>query len=185
MLNKLPNSIQSLDQPHVTRKGAALRSPTRTLQLEDPVESIATTAVVSCLPGDTLGSAARLMWDHDCGALPVVDSSERVVGMLTDRDALMAAYTRGVELQALTVETVMSKTLYSCRPDESIGHALQLMRERQVRRLPVLTRAGRLFGIVSFADVARRLDRSPPASTELARALAGMCERPRSGAVFS
>lgn len=145
-------------------------------KLEDTVDSIATTAVLTCGPSDTLEEAARLMWEQDCGALPVVDSAGKVVGVITDRDALMAAYTRGVGLHAPTVESVMSKTLYSCRPEESIGRALELMELHKVRRLPVVSKTGHLLGLVSLADAVRRLEHTPPTSAHVVRTLVAVCE---------
>ena len=65
------------------------------------VKELMTLDVSCCHPGDTLERAAELMWQHDCGCVPVVDEGSHVVGMITDRDVCMAAYTRGVSLSPL------------------------------------------------------------------------------------
>ena len=73
------------------------------------VEDLMTRSVGTCRPTDTLSSAAQLMWERDCGCVPVVsdDGSNRVVGMLTDRDICMAAHFRGASPGALPVGQVM------------------------------------------------------------------------------
>jgi CBS domain-containing protein len=95
------------------------------------------------------------MWEHDCGCLPVVDDNGDVVGMITDRDACIAAYTRGLALSAVSVGSAMSKSLYSCTPDAKISEIERLMRLHQVRRLPVVDVFGTLVGIVTVSDLAR------------------------------
>lgn len=62
-----------------------------------------------------MNEAARIMWEHDCGCVPVVDEGRRVIGMLTDRDACMAAYTQGLRLQDLPVHRAMSNGATACR----------------------------------------------------------------------
>jgi CBS domain-containing protein len=105
-------------------------------------------------PNDTLAAAAQAMWDRDCGALPVVDAEERVVGMLTDRDACMAGLMAGKPLTEIPVERAMSKRLVSCRPDDTVKTAEASMRQHQIRRLPVLDDRSRLVGILSLNDIA-------------------------------
>ncbi len=111
-------------------------------------------SVEACGPADTLHRAAQIMWDHDCGCVPVVDAERHVVGMITDRDICMAAYTRGVPLAALRVSEVISKTLFSCRPDDLVSKAERLMSNYQVHRLPVVDAEGYLVGILSLSDIA-------------------------------
>jgi CBS domain-containing protein len=108
----------------------------------------------TCSPDDSLNTAAELMWEHDCGCLPVVDANSKVVGMITDRDICMAAYTQGVPLGASTVATAMSRDVCACTPADSVDEAEEAMEERQVRRIPVVDAAGVLLGIVSLADLA-------------------------------
>ncbi len=118
------------------------------------VRSIMTGNVRTCSPSDSLSGAAQVMWEADCGVVPVVDEG-RVVGLLTDRDICMATHFRGRGPEELRVGNAMSKQVYSCSGDDSIGSALSAMAEHGVRRLPVLTSEGHLAGIVALADVAR------------------------------
>ncbi len=117
--------------------------------------------VATCRPADSLEAAARTMWERDCGCVPVVadDGTEHVIGMLTDRDICMAAWTQGRPLRELTVQGAMSSGVASCRPMDSIPEALSILRAAQVHRLPVLDAGGALMGLLSLADVAREAER--------------------------
>lgn len=111
--------------------------------------------VHTCSPEDNLHTAARLMWEHDCGSIPVVESDGRVVAMLTDRDICMAAYTQGLPLPSIKVRSAMSRSLFRCSPDASVAEAESIMRSSQVRRLPVTDADNRIVGIISLGDIAR------------------------------
>jgi CBS domain-containing protein len=118
--------------------------------------------VQPCHPGDALDSAARIMWERDCGCVPVVAEEEggsRVVGMLTDRDVCMAAYTQGRPLHSIDVASAMSKNVCSCRETDSLGVALNVLRTNQLHRLPVVDADDHLVGVLSLADIAREADR--------------------------
>jgi CBS-domain-containing membrane protein len=122
------------------------------------VSELMTTEVRACNPHDTLNRAAQLMWENDCGAIPVVDSGGKVIGMLTDRDVCMAAYTRGVPLAHARVENAMSPDVSTCIATDTIAIAAERMRQRQVRRLPVIDDDGVLIGILSLSDIVREAD---------------------------
>jgi CBS domain-containing protein len=120
------------------------------------VEQLMTRNVESCGPHDSLDCAARLMWEHDCGVVPVVNGDgAQVVGMLTDRDVCMAAYTQGRPLREIPVSTAMSQRLCSCRATDNVAVALKVMETNQVRRLPVLDADDHLIGMLSLADLGR------------------------------
>jgi CBS-domain-containing membrane protein len=109
-------------------------------------------------PGDDLNRAAEIMWNTDCGAVPVVDAEERVVGMITDRDVCMAAFTKGLPLGAIRVEDVMTKEVRTCSLLHDVATALDLMQRHQLRRLPIVDEQRKLRGIVSLNDLAREAD---------------------------
>lgn len=106
----------------------------------------------TCGPRDSLEAAARLLWDHDVGALPVVDEG-RLVGVLTDRDICMAACTQGRALAELPVGPAMSRELHTARPEDGLGSAMATLRDAQVRRLPVVDEGGALVGMLSLSDL--------------------------------
>ena len=119
------------------------------------VFEVMTRRVFSCRPEDTLAAAAAAMWDHDVGCLPVVGDEERVIGMITDRDICMAAYTRAARLDEVAIASVMSRRLHACSPEQTVSAAEEVMRLDRVRRTPVIDQRGRLLGILSLGDLAR------------------------------
>ncbi|HBZ69648.1 MAG TPA: hypothetical protein DEP35_07945 [Deltaproteobacteria bacterium] len=120
------------------------------------VEQLMTKDVRACRPSHTLNCAAQILWEYDCGIVPVVDEEglEKVIGTLTDRDICMAAYTQGRRLSEIQVGSAMARTIHSCTPSATLEDAMQKMREAQVRRLPVVDQAGHLLGMISLADIA-------------------------------
>jgi CBS domain-containing protein len=118
------------------------------------VRSIMTDGPGACSPDETLNAAAQRMWDLDCGSVPVLQDG-KLVGIITDRDICMAAYTRGLPPTAIRVGDIMAKHVHSCGPEESLERAATLMADAQMRRLPVIDAERRLLGIVSLADIAR------------------------------
>ena len=140
------------------------------------------TDVKSCSVSDTLQRAAQLMWENDCGAVPVIDGDGRVVGMITDRDICMSAYTQGLPLWQIPVPSAMATRVHGVREDEAIDAAERLMRRVQVRRVPVLDREARLKGILSLNDLARHAHRSAGrkgnslSADSIAHTLAAICQ---------
>jgi CBS domain-containing protein len=100
------------------------------------VSDVMTTNVRRCFRSDSLAAAARLMWDHDCGCVPVLNEEGRVVGMLTDRDICMAAFFQGVPIGEIKVSAVMSSRLFDCTADDDLSAAEGIMRERKVLSTP-------------------------------------------------
>jgi len=95
-----------------------------------------------------------LRWScRDCGSLVVVDDDARVVGMITDRDACMAAYTQGKPLGALPVSSAMSRRVESCPPKDTILEATHIMQAAQVRRLPVVAEGNLMVGVLTRAPI--------------------------------
>jgi len=130
-------------------------------------EKIMTREVASCRPDDTLNDAARIMWERDCGFVPVTeeDSGGRVVGVVTDRDLCMAAYTRGQRLAEIRVRDVMSTGVHACTPTEDVEAVEAVMRGAKVHRIPIIDGGSRLLGVVSLADIAREAAREAGART--------------------
>jgi CBS domain-containing protein len=98
--------------------------------------------------------AAQMMRDENVGFAPIVER-DRITGTLTDRDIAVKVVAEGKDPQTTTVRTIASKDLVTVDPDEDLDHALKLMAQHQVRRLPVVEGGGRLVGVVAQADVAR------------------------------
>jgi CBS domain-containing protein len=117
------------------------------------VKEIMTANAKACTLTNNLADAARLMWDNDCGILPVVSEGGKVIGLVTDRDICMAAATKGRNLSNIAVEDVISGKVFACKPVDDIHLALNTMRENMVRRLPVVSADGKLEGILSMNDI--------------------------------
>lgn len=118
------------------------------------VQQVMSSQPMCCHRHDSLNDALRIMWDHDCGFVPIVDEDRHVVGIVTDRDAAMAAYFQGKPLAELPVGIAMSPDVVTCRPSDSISVAEALMRDHQIRRLVVIDDEGRLRGVLSLRDLA-------------------------------
>jgi CBS domain-containing protein len=123
------------------------------------VEEIMSTRVETVRMSDSLERAAQLMWEADCGVLPVIDDETHVVGLITDRDICMASYTQGKPLWQMMVSSACSRKVYACRLNDSLQIVENLMRVAQVRRLPVVDESGLLWGMVSLGDLAQHVHR--------------------------
>jgi predicted transcriptional regulator len=117
-----------------------------------------TAAVKSCPVTGSINDAAQIMWENDCGCVPIVDEKSRVVGIVTDRDLAMATYTQGRALFDIVIEPMMSKKVITCGPDDSVSFALKLMRDAKVHRLPVVDESDKLVGVISLSDIAREIE---------------------------
>lgn len=149
------------------------------------VKDVMTTSVASVRKNESLSAAAQLMWDCDCGSVPVKDEDgEQVIGMITDRDICIATWSRNLAPSAIAISEVMSgDPLYFAVADDPIATVENLMRSRQIRRLPVLDHDRRLIGILSLADIATEAERigshaaEEVGSTAVAETLAGISRR--------
>lgn len=110
--------------------------------------------VPACRIGDTLNQAVQLMWDARCGALPVLDDGQQIVGVVTDRDACMAAYTQGAKLADVPVSSAMSSAVVACLPSATVEEAENLMMAHDIRRLAVVDPDDRFLGMLSLDDIA-------------------------------
>lgn len=118
------------------------------------------TAGPACVTAtDTVQRAAMLMEEHDCGCIPVVESSgsERVVGVITDRDIAIRGVGKGRAGDTM-VRDLMSSDVASCSPESDVNDVAQVMTDRQIRRVLILDADGGCVGIVAQADLARAAD---------------------------
>jgi CBS domain-containing protein len=118
------------------------------------VKDLMTTDVKRCSPETNLAEAAKIMWEGDCGAVPVTDEHDHVIGVITDRDICIAAATRPRTEGEIPVRDVIATAAYTCAPSDDVRAALETMKARKVRRLPVVEQSGRIVGIVSIHDIA-------------------------------
>ncbi len=123
------------------------------------VREVMTPDPACCTPDTPLGEVARLMVDHDCGAIPVVDDPESLmpVGVVTDRDIATRAVAQGLNPFDTPARDCMTTTVVSVRPEDDVKACCQKLEEHQVRRAVVVDRRGACCGIVAQADIARML----------------------------
>jgi CBS domain-containing protein len=109
-----------------------------------------------CVASDSVQQCAEMMRAHDVGSMPIVESegSRRLVGILTDRDIAMKVVAEGRDAGNTQVADVMSRDPVCVQPDEELDQAMERMKDRQIRRVPVVDEQNRLVGIIAQADVA-------------------------------
>ncbi|HEX2047036.1 MAG TPA: CBS domain-containing protein [Acidimicrobiales bacterium] len=113
------------------------------------------------LPGSApLADAARRMKEADIGDVIVMSNGD-MCGVVTDRDIVVRAIAEGKDPQSATLDEICSHEVVTVGPDDSLDQAVQLMRQRAVRRLPVVE-GGRPVGIVSIGDLAIERDETSP-----------------------
>lgn len=116
---------------------------------------------VCCEPGDTVTRVAEVMKAQDVGSVPVVDSrsSKQLMGIVTDRDLVVKVLAEGRTVERATVRDAMTANPSCCREDDDVERAMDAMKDRQVRRMPIVDSGGRLTGIIAQADVATRVQK--------------------------
>lgn len=110
--------------------------------------------VASCHPDTPLSEVAEIMLDRDCGFVPVQEvDTNRVCGIVTDRDAFLASYRHDKPISAIPARTAMDQTPHTCLEDDSVQAVLEKMGRLQIRRLPVVDREGAAVGVISLNDL--------------------------------
>ena len=120
-----------------------------------------------CSSNATLDEVAKLMVQNDCGEIPIVDSSDRPIGVITDRDIVCRAVAEGKNPTGHTVETVMTSPVVTVRADAPIEDVVATMERHQIRRVPVVDDGGCCAGIIAQADIA--FEAIPSKAAELVR----------------
>jgi CBS domain-containing protein len=106
---------------------------------------------------DSVVDAAHIMEEEDVGSVPVVDTDNILVGMITDRDIALRVVAAGRDPRSTAAGEVATKQVSPAYPDESLDQALKQMAHRQVRRLPVIE-DDRVVGILAQADVVHEVN---------------------------
>ncbi len=121
------------------------------------VSDIMSDRVVTIDEREPVIAAARLLKRMNLGALPVTDRGGKLVGMLTDRDIVLRCVALGGDARTMTAGDVMTRGVVTATPDVKVDDAARRMGRGQVRRLPVVEN-GKLVGMLSLADMARKCD---------------------------
>jgi CBS domain-containing protein/osmotically-inducible protein OsmY len=114
----------------------------------------------ACVYTDTAARVGQMMKSEDVGPIPIVAGrgDKHLIGIVTDRDLALKVVAEGRDPNSVRVEEIMSRDVVSCRPEDDVERALHSMTERKVRRIPIVDQNGKLVGIISQADAARKLD---------------------------
>ncbi len=132
------------------------------------VGDVMTQSPAFCSPETNLAVAVEILWNRNCGILPIVDSNEKLVGVVTDRDICIALGTRNQSPGEITVQDVASGKVVVGKPEDDLRKALATMAEAKVRRLPIVDAVGKLQGILSIDDTILQtgMERNPRISAE-------------------
>ena len=124
------------------------------------VKDIMTKNPACCSADDGLQSVAKMMADNDCGCIPIVEdtSSNKPIGIVTDRDISIRAVAEGKNPLDLTARDVMTGNVVTVTPDTSVEDCCNLMEKNQIRRIAVVDGSGACCGIVAQADIAVNAD---------------------------
>jgi CBS domain-containing protein len=136
------------------------------MRSKNAIETFMSDHIACCTPDTSLEDAAKLMIECDCGSIPVTErGSNRLVGIITDRDIACRAVASGRDSSTMKVRDIMSSPVISAHPETSLDECCRLMEENQVRRVPVTDGDGHCVGIVAQADIA--LQASPKKAAEV------------------
>lgn len=123
------------------------------------VQDIMTTKLATLPESASIQEAARMMRDRDTGNVLVVDGSDRMIGLLTDRDIVVRCLAEGSDLSSVTVGDVCTSQVQSLPPSADVQEAIQMVRDNAIRRVPVVD-GDRPVGIISIGDLAVERDSS-------------------------
>jgi CBS domain-containing protein len=116
------------------------------------ISEIMTKEVISLSVEDTTEHAAELMKEHNIGAIPV-DSGDKVVGIITDRDIVLRCIAENKDIKTQKVREIMTSNPVVGDANMNVDDAARIMSERQIRRLPIV-QSDKLVGMVSLGDLA-------------------------------
>ena len=118
------------------------------------VKEVMSRRIIAISPEETVAVAARLLSQHNIGALPVCSRDGRLRGMVTDRDIVLRCVAPEADPKSVPVKEIMSRRLAAVAPGDDVRQAARLMARRQIRRLPVVA-DGKVVGMVSLGDLAQ------------------------------
>lgn len=117
-------------------------------------KDIMTKYIKMCRPECTVKDSTQIMKDQNCGAVPIVDDNNKVVGIVTDRDIAIKCILEEKDASRTKISEVMTKKVITCREDEDIDEAIRKMKDNKIRRIPIVDKNNVLLGMVSLGDIA-------------------------------
>ena len=140
------------------------------------IRDVMASDVETCRPDTDLATVVRMMWDRDCGFIPVVDTAGALRGVVTDRDICIASATRRVLPEYMTAHQAMTHPVHACLPDDDIAEALAAMKQYKIRRMPVIDSDCLVKGVISMNDIVMASEQGlGPDAKEIVSTLAAIC----------
>jgi CBS domain-containing protein len=159
-------NVIHLDQMHQHEEGE------RPMKARDVMSE----PLYTCEPNTDLATVAKIMWDHDCGFVPVVDASGAVVGVITDRDICIATSTRRLLPEQISAAQAMATPIHACMSDDNISDILATMKQFRIRRVPVIDASGTLQGVISLNDLVQASNvKQEPSASAIVSTMAAIC----------
>ncbi|OGI31716.1 MAG: hypothetical protein A2287_04410, partial [Candidatus Melainabacteria bacterium RIFOXYA12_FULL_32_12] len=115
---------------------------------------VMTKFIKMCRPECTAKDAVQVMKELNCGAVPVVNENNEILGIVTDRDIALYTVLNNKDPEKTLVKEFMSKPVVTCHPDDDIDVVIEKMRKNKVRRIPVVDENNKVVGIISLGDIA-------------------------------
>ncbi len=121
------------------------------------IEEIMTKTPTCCVPETGLREVAQLMFEKDCGAIPIVENfdTNKPVGIITDRDITVNTVAQGKNALEMSAAEIMTFPAISLNPEATLGECCKMMEVNKIRRIIVVDNLGACCGIVAQADIAR------------------------------
>jgi CBS domain-containing protein len=140
------------------------------------IRDVMTSDVETCHPDTDLATVVRMMWDRDCGFIPVIDATGLLRGVVTDRDICIASATRRVLPEYMSAHQAMTHPVHACVPDDEVADALRAMKQYKVRRMPVIDSNGAVKGVISMNDIVLASQQGlGPDAKDIVATLAAIC----------
>lgn len=117
-------------------------------------KDIMTKHIKSCKTNDNARDAAKLMKELDCGVIPIVNDKEELLGIVTDRDIAIHIVSEGKDANKVKLKECMTTPVITCKSDDNIDDAINTMKNKKIRRIPVVDKNNKLQGIISLGDIA-------------------------------
>jgi CBS domain-containing protein len=131
---------------------------------------VMTKETICCLPEDMVVKVAKLMQSENIGSIPVIENeqTQKLVGIVTDRDLVLKIITKVQDATSTKVETVMTRQVVTCQAEDDLQKALDAMAKHQLRRIPIVDNNNKIVGIIAQADVATRVNQ-PEKTAEMVK----------------
>ena len=126
--------------------------------MSSKAENIMTNNPCCCVPDTKLQEVAKMMVEHDCGEIPVVDdlNNRRIMGVITDRDIVCRTLAKNISPIDVVAADVMTYPPVTVSPYASLDECCELLEKNRIRRIPVVDDFDRICGIISQADIVRK-----------------------------